>query len=294
MSISSSQLETWSSQGATTTPKTVREKIENTLRSSNSKIQHIGMLDIYLQGSYRNSTNIHGNSDVDIVVQSNQTYYYDTSELTSQELTKFNDQFLPSTYGWDQYKQEIVTTLQIQYGTPAVKVGNKSIKVSLDSFEADVVPCFEYRKYKSAGDPVPGITLFTTNDKIQIINYPKLHIENGVNKNQNCDQMYKPLVRIFKNIKKKLIADGKISKDLAPSYFLENLLYNVPKENFIRGDYSLTVHNILKYFYHNQDKFEEFVCQNYQSYLFGTSQVQWRIDNANSLLTAIITLWNEG
>lgn len=74
MTIPISQLEIWSKQGAIDTPKKLKEKIEKSLKSDSSKIQNKSQLNIFLQGSYRNSTNIYGNSDVDIVVQHNSTF----------------------------------------------------------------------------------------------------------------------------------------------------------------------------------------------------------------------------
>ena len=51
-----------------------KRKIEKVLTANESKIKRKNQLDIYLQGSYRNNTNIFGSSDVDIVVQSNATF----------------------------------------------------------------------------------------------------------------------------------------------------------------------------------------------------------------------------
>lgn len=39
-------------------------------------------LDIYLQGSYGNNTNIEDESDVDIVIEMNKVYYYNIDSLT--------------------------------------------------------------------------------------------------------------------------------------------------------------------------------------------------------------------
>ena len=61
------------SKGATQAPKNLREKKRKYLLLMNRKLRK-NQLDIYLQGSYRNNTNIFGSSDVDIVVQSNATF----------------------------------------------------------------------------------------------------------------------------------------------------------------------------------------------------------------------------
>lgn len=40
------------------------------------------------------------------------------------------------------------------------------------------------------------------------------------------------MVRVLKNLRSKLVADGDLKAGLAPSYYLEGLLYNVPNEKF--------------------------------------------------------------
>jgi len=57
MAIPEAQLETWSHQGATVTSESTNGSIKTALESSNSKIKNKNT-DIYLQGSYKNSTNI--------------------------------------------------------------------------------------------------------------------------------------------------------------------------------------------------------------------------------------------
>lgn len=188
MAIPKSTLETWSNQGATATPKALREKIERKLTEGNSTIEHKSQLDIYLQGSYRNNTNIYGNSDVDIVVQSDATFFSDVSELDTYETALYKSAFADALYTWDDFKSEVIKTLENAFGEEKVEVGNKSIKIADDSYEGDVVPCFEYRKYISFGNSeserkyIPGIKFYTTNERRAVVNYPKEHYSNGAEK----------------------------------------------------------------------------------------------------------------
>ena len=103
--------------------------------------------------------------------------------------------------------------------------GNKCIKVAGDGhrLNADVVPCTAYRHYLN-GTYTEGIT-FWTRGWTQIINFPKVHLEHGSQKNHECGGRYKPNVRVFKN------ARNAAGNDF-PSYFLECLLYNVPRWAF--------------------------------------------------------------
>ncbi len=88
MGIPESQLETWSHQGAISTAKATHESIRNALVANSSTVKDKNF-EIYLQGSYKNDTNIHGESDVDVVVQLNSTFHYDLSALPGNESLLF-------------------------------------------------------------------------------------------------------------------------------------------------------------------------------------------------------------
>lgn len=299
MAIPITILESWSNQGATQTPKSLREKIEKKLTDSQSKITRKNQLEIYLQGSYRNNTNIYGNSDVDIVVQHDATFFSDVSGLDTYEMSIYKSAFSDATYTWQNFKNEVLETLETAFGSYNVEVGNKSIKIDNGSYEADVVPCFEYRKYISFGENeidrkyIPGIKFYTTNENREVVNYPKEHYSKGADKNKRVNKKYKPTIRIFKNVKKKLIEKDMINKDQAPSYFIENLLYNVPDEYFENINLSTRVYDIMKWLQDNNGSFSRFLCQNEQIKLFGESQEQWNEKDALTFLTQTIKLWNE-
>lgn len=188
MSISISQLKTWSNQGATATPKQLREKIERVLRGEESLITDKGNLSIYLQGSYRNSTNIYGNSDVDIVVQTNHAFYSDVSRLSEEKKVIYEKNRNPSQYTWSIYKKEIIDTLVNYFGADKVIIGNKSIKIETEFYEADVVPCMQFRSFIDYGyssdsqEFIEGVKFYTTKDYREVVNYPKRHYSFGVEK----------------------------------------------------------------------------------------------------------------
>lgn len=71
-----------------------------------------------------------------------------------------------------------------------------------------------------------------TTDGTRIENYPKLHRENLTKKHQSTEQWLKPMVRVMKNMRSKLVADGTLDPGAAPSYYIEGLLYNIPNEKF--------------------------------------------------------------
>jgi len=286
MGIPESQLETWSHQGAITTAKATHESIRNALDFYKwpDDIEY----EVYLQGSYKNDTNIRGDMDVDVVVQLNSAFYSNLSEDQKRYLG-----LSPASFRWNDFRSDVLRALKDYYGSPTITEGNKSIKVKTTSgrLPTDVVVCAQYRKYGSLNsyDYVEGMTFWTRNESRQVINYPKIHYDNGVKKHQNTDNQYKPAVRMFKNIRNYLEENHYISKDLAPSYFLECLLYNVPDGKF-GSNLGETFCNVVNWL--AEKDFRNFVCQNGQLELFGNIPEQWSIGKAKTLVNKLIELWN--
>jgi len=299
VTIPISQLEIWSNKGATATPKALREKIERVLLGDTSLITNKNSVEIYLQGSYRNSTNIYGNSDVDIVVQTNNVFYSDISGLPQEKKQIYETQRTESQYTWAIYKKEVLDTLRNNFGSECIEIGNKSIKIDTGSYEADVVPCIMYKKFLDYGHFIEeqifieGIKFFTKLNNREVINYPKGHYSFGTEKNQQTDEMFKRTVRVFKNIKSRLVNSNKLDKDTAPSYFIENLLFNVPNEKYVKNNLSQTIFNTLKWMGENRNSLSSLICQNGVNYLFGDTEEQWNESDARIFIAESIKLWNE-
>lgn len=149
----------------------------------------------------------------------------------------------------------------------------------------------QHRNYYSWPNGYTSGIVFPTLLNGEIINYPKKHSDNCTNKHQETNQNFKPMVRIFKNIRSKLVEDRIITKDIAPSYFIEGLLHNTPKELFI-GSYEDMVVNILNWFQNMSDR-SKLLCVNEQYYLLrdGVS-VCWLPANAQKFMSEVIKLWN--
>ena len=281
MAIPESQLETWAHQGAVTTAKSTADSIKNALNSYSDWPDGIDF-EVYLQGSYKNDTNIRGDSDVDVVAQLNSTLYSNLSEDQERIL-----RLTPASYGWSNFKADVLQALKSYYGQVQVTEGNKSIKIKANNgrLPADVIACCQYRKYKTVNsyDYVEGMYFWTKNDDRQIINYPKIHYDNGVSKHQNSSQWYKPVVRLFKNSR------GSISGDATPSYFLECMLYNVPDLKF-GTSYRDTFCDIVNWL--NEVNLDDFVCQNGQLKLFGLTPEQWNTNEAKNFIKSLISLWD--
>lgn len=174
--------------------------------------------------------------------------------------------------------------------------GNKAIKIKANSNRrsANVVVANLFRRYRSYSisnieDFVEGICFFTTSWE-RIVNYPKLHSANCTAKHQATQGWFKPTVRILKNLRSHLVEDGLLDGGVGMSYFLEGLLYNVPKEKF-GGSYSSTMAEAINWIF--QADRSKFVTANEQYPLLGTSSaVQWSAASCDRFLDAVKQRWN--
>jgi Nucleotidyltransferase domain len=294
LGIPEAQLETWSHQGAITTARATHEQIRNALNDSGSNLRGKNF-EVFLQGSYKNDTNIRGDSDVDVVVQLNETFRRDLSALPQDQESLYMSSYPNATYLLGQFKADVLRSMRNQFGASSVSVENKSLKLSGGSgrLPSDTVVCLQYRKYQSFlslnnQSYVEGI-VFDTQDGRQVINFPKPHYDNGVTKNSATDGWFKPSVRMFKNARDYLVDHGRIINTLAPSYFLECLIYNVPGDKFA-GSHQQIYSNAVNWLVNAN--LDSLMCQNRQLNLFGGSSEQWRVDTARQFISALVSLWN--
>jgi hypothetical protein len=249
---------------------------------------------VFLQGSYGNDTNIYAESDVDIVIQLNSMYYYDLDNLPEDQKNLFKSHITPVTYNLSRFKSDVIQVLTDAYGSDVV-VGEKAIQIAArnNRRKADVIVASQYRKFNSylgVGNQryIEGIKFITRNG-VDIVNYPKTHSENLTTKHQATGSWFKPSVRIFKNIRKRMVEEGMINSDTAPSYFLEGLLYNVPNAKFGLTYESTMVESINWVLKADRSKF---VCANEQYYLLhDTSPITWRAEKCNLFLERLVEFW---
>ncbi len=292
MTIPESQFRIWTNQGPTEASQVTHKSIRSALESYKRWPTSISY-NVYLQGSYRNATNIRGDSDVDLVVELTSSVY---SNLTVTEKSAL--EMTATDYGWEEFRADVVSALTEHYGFRLVDTsGSKSIKVLPNSgrLKGDVVVAVSYHHYDNMKLIAEGITFWTLPYKSQIVNYPKLHFENGVDKNstQHTQDWYKYTIRMYKNARKRIYDIKPHLQGQFPSYFVENLLYNVPDMKF-GGSCQSSFLNTLNWLGNElyTSKANEFVCQNGMAYLFGDSSVQWKLPAARNYVEQLAELWN--
>jgi hypothetical protein len=97
------------------------------------------------------------------------------------------------------------------------------------------------------------------------------------------------MVRVLKNMRNRMIDDGVIKDGLAPPYFLEGLLYNVPDDKF-GTSYEDSFVNSFNFIIEADRK--KFICASRLYYLLGNSQVTWPEANCEQYLTSSRDYWN--
>lgn len=296
MPIPESQLETWSHQGSITQSSNTYNSIKNVLEASTTPYAGKNFK-VFLQGSYGNDTNIYAKSDVDIVIRLDDCFRSDLSKLTEEEKAAYKAAHHNATYTQVDFKRDVQSVLAAQYGS-AVKAGDKAIAIHANGSrrKADVIAAIQFRRYckfRSTSDSsyVEGICFFNAAGE-WIANYPKQHSANLTAKHQASSKWLKPMARVFKNMRSRMVEYGLIKAGIAPSYYIEGLLYNVPNEK-LTTSYQDCVVNVLNWYRQEASKID-LVCANEQyDLLRDCSHMCWRQAACDEFIEAAVKLWNE-
>ncbi len=296
MPIPESQLETWSHQGSITQSSNTYNSIKNVLEASTTPYANKNFK-VFLQGSYGNATNIYAESDVDIVICLDHCFHSDLTHLTEDERAAHKSAFRDATYTHADFKQDVLSTLTQQYGD-AVTAGDKAIAIDGNGSrrKADVIVAIQFRRYSKFRSPndseyVEGICFWNSKGEM-IANYPKQHSANLTTKHQNTFERFKRMARVFKNMRSRMVSDQLIKAGVAPSYYIEGLLWNVPDDKFA-SSYRACIVNTLNW-YLQESKKADLVCANQQYYLLRNgSHTCWRQANCDAFIEAAVKLWND-
>ncbi|SIR04176.1 nucleotidyltransferase [Aquipseudomonas alcaligenes] len=295
MPIPESQLETWSHQGSVAQSSSTYNSIKDVLEDATTPYADKNFK-VFLQGSYGNDTNIYAESDVDIVIRLDDCFFSDTNWLSGEEKEAHKYAFKSATYTHVDFKRDVLSVLKAQYGK-AVNAGGKAIAIDANGSrrKADVIAAIQFRRYskfRSTTDSeyIEGICFFNA-DGEQIANYPKQHSANLTSKHQATSGWLKPMARVLKNMRSRMISEGLIEAGTAPSYYLECLLYNVPINRFTTS-YSDCVANVVNWYREEANK-NELVCANEQYYLLRDGyHTCWPQDQCDAFIEAAVKLWN--
>ncbi|KQO22679.1 hypothetical protein ASF10_09940 [Flavobacterium sp. Leaf82] len=248
MNFDEQQLITWSKPISTTEDQKCQNVISQVTAALKAKFGN--KISIFLQGSYRNNTNVKQNSDVDIVMRYDDAYYSDLHRLSESDKALYNAQKTSAGYSFDQLKADTELALRNVFSSD-VKRKNKCIQINgnTNRITADVIPCFVLKRFRNLTTIEAEGIKFYSDENDAIISFPDQHYTNGTRKTNETYRLYKRMVRILKVVNYRLIDDRKISDTLVSSFFIECLVYNVPNEYFMSGNYTQTLKNVIEKIY---------------------------------------------
>lgn len=273
--------------------KTEQERAENAERQIRQAILASDKLKnrnikVFTQGSYRNRVNVRQDSDVDIGVLCLDTYFPEyPDDNVKMEVAKA---FVPATYNYATFKNELEEALVSRFGRAAVTRGSKAFDIKANSYrvESDVAAFFEHRRYVTASNYRSGVEMIPDNfNPPRVRNWPEQHYQNGVSKNDATSRKYKRVVRILKKLSNEMSLNGIQSAKETPSFLIECLVFNASAPCFEYFTYKQTVRAVLAELFNNTlsyDKCSEWGEISELKYLFRDSQ-PWTRESANQFLS---------
>lgn len=271
--------------------KTEQDRCDNAVSAIRNAIKASDKLGarnvfVFVQGSYRNNTNVRQDSDVDIGILCRDTFFHDPlpEGLTRQRLG-----ILDASYHFPQFKNEVESALVDYFGHAAVARGNKAFDVHETSYhvEADIAPFFEHRRYSADATYIEGVELQTDNGEKRIINWPEQHYENGCQKNTATGTRFKSVVRVLKALSSEM-AEKHVSGSEIPGFLIECLVWNVPNDRFQNSTYTADVAAAIIFLYENtktSDLCEDWGEVSELKYLINPDQ-KWTREQANAFTVA--------
>lgn len=202
-------------------------------------------VEVIPQGSYHNNTNVRLRADMDLCVRhpSIRTILMDPA-LDVFEVDRhlgYNRLDTPRADLFATMRLEIETALRDHFGRGNVENGGKAFKVSAvpgSRSDIDVVPATRLHAiYPGIGlgdfyHVIEGVVLRTT-EGAEILNFPKLHHDNGKAKRTRTGHRFKKIVRQAKTMRDQLVDQGRLKKGQVPSFLVESLVYVVDDVDFL-------------------------------------------------------------
>ena len=126
--------------------------------------------EVLLQGSYKNNTNLHKDSDVDLVVRLAYKLSPSVAALSGKQLQE-NASHEAAHKHWQSFRRRALRVMKNRYGD-AVTSGRKTIKLVRGELHAgaDLVVTLSYKE---------GIALYLPDERRWVVSFPKQHHNQG-------------------------------------------------------------------------------------------------------------------
>ena len=195
MPIPESTLSKWSHHQDGTAFKQAHVPIREALDAHQGLSQF--KYEIFLQGSYKNDTNLGGDSDVDVVVRLASKLKPRAVALSGEQLQKDGSHRF-ALERWQSFREHAMKAMRARFGK-AVKSGRKSIKVPKGKIpaDADLVVTLNHKG---------GIGFYLPDERRWVVSYPQLHHQRGSKKAQATSKRFKRTIRMFKAARNHLVS----------------------------------------------------------------------------------------
>lgn len=236
-----------------------------------------------LHGSYGNNTNVRLNSDVDVAIIITDYLVEDLSQIPGGASLAEVGLVAGNGYNLATARHDVEAALREAFGSTRVQGKNKAIHVqeSPGHLEADVIACFERRRYysKSKTDYRSGICFKPLTGEV-IENWPEQAKANMNAKADATSRRYKKVVRILKKLTFEMAYQGHAIAKKIPGCLIESLVYNVPNDQFVRASLRKDVRAVVATIYNEvrEDRAGGWVETNGLKWLFNPTQ-KWTKDD---------------
>ena len=162
MPIPESTLSQWSHHQAGTAFKQAHVPIGKALNAY--KWPSDVKFEVFLQGSYKNDTNLGGDSDVDVVVRLSHRLRPRVAALTGEQLQKDGSHRF-ALERWQSFRDHAMKAMRARFGK-AVKSGRKTLKLPKGKIpaDADLVVTLSHKE---------GIGFYLPDERRWVVSYPE-------------------------------------------------------------------------------------------------------------------------
>ena len=205
MPITERTLSRWSHHRASTAFTQAHLPIREALEAHTglSKFKY----EVFLQGSYKNDTNLGGASDVDVVVRLSTKLKPAVAALTGKQLQEDGSHRFVLQQ-WESFRSEALRALRARFGKTA-ESGRKTLKVPKGKIpaDADLVVTVSHKE---------GIGFYLPDERRWVVSFPQQHHTRGLKKEKAANMRFKRAIRMFKAARNRLVEKKVLSKEDAP------------------------------------------------------------------------------
>ena len=271
---------------------TIKRALDDSDQLNTSLERHGYTLSVKPKGSFRDNTNIPGESDVDLSVVCDGICFTDFSFAKNHSDGTLG--YRDVDYKFEEFRREVYLALAEHFGFDRVEPGNKALKVRENTYQvnADVTSCFEYRRFEPDGTYIKPVGLgFKDKAGNLIHNWPEQTNRNGIEKNKETGRRFKDVVRILKTLRAEMEESDVDAAKHVSSFLLQCLAWNVPNYYYQSDTLEEDVNHSLLYLSDKltkQDEWKKWGEVNELKYLFPKNGA-WTREQALNFVNAA---WN--